>query len=443
VKETLKKIIVVLLQFEAKLVLKKYKPKIVAVTGSVGKTSTKDAIFTVLSTTFFVRKSSKSFNSEIGVPLTILGLPNAWNSPVGWLKNLFDGIALVLFPHKYPEWLVLEVGADRPGDIKSVAFWLKPEVSVITRLSDVPVHVEFFDSAEQVRLEKSQLVLATPKTGTVVLNGDDRLVSSLRPMAKGRVLTYGTKNGSQVVGRDFGFLYPPTPVDTAAPVPATATAFPVGIYFTADIAGEQVMVEIEGALGRQQMYSALAALSVGHALNVNLLKASEALRKHMAPPGRMNIIRGLNGSCIIDDTYNSSPVAATEALLTVKDIQAPGRKIAMFGDMLELGAHSRTEHEKLGKRTAEVAAEIYTVGPRSKWIYNAALEAGFDKDRIFWFDDSADAGLVLSERLQVGDVVLIKGSQGIRMEKAVAAVMAEPRRAAELLVRQEEEWAER
>lgn len=414
------------------MVLKKYKPKIVAITGSVGKTSTKDAIYTVLCTTFFVRKSRKSFNSEIGIPLTILGLPNAWNSPTGWLKNIFEGLTLILFPHKYPKWLVLEVGADRPGDIKSVAFWLKPDISVVTRLSEVPVHVEFFDSAEQVREEKSQLVRATPKEGTVILNADDRLVSSLRPLAKGKVITYGSKNKADVTGTEFGFSHS-----------SPDSSFPTGVSFVADVENQRVPVEIEGVLGRQQMYSTLAALTVGHVLNIDLEKASHALREHSAPPGRMRVLAGKNETCIIDDTYNSSPVAATEALLTLRDISVTGRKILVLGDMLELGAHSQTEHEKLGKRATEVASEIYTIGPRSKWTYNAALEADFNKESLFWFDDSADAGLVLAERLQPGDVVLVKGSQGIRTEKAVAAIMAQPEKAKDLLVRQEDAWESR
>jgi len=439
VKDLIRKIVIVLLQLEAKIVLKKYKPRIVAITGSVGKTSTKDAIYTVLATTFFVRKSSKSFNSEIGIPLTILGLPNAWNSPVGWIKNLFDGLALILFSHKYPEWLVLEVGADRPGDIKAVAFWLKPEVSIVTMMSAVPVHVEFFDSAEQVREEKSQLVRATPKNGTVILNADERLVSSLRTLATGKVLTYGAKNKADINGTQFGFSYG-VESNLQTNVSSQKHSFPTGIHFVADIQGEQELVEIEGALGRQQMYSTLAALAVGHVLKIDMEKATKAFRGHVSPPGRMNIVAGINNSCIIDDTYNSSPVAATEALHAIRDIAVSGRKIVVLGDMLELGSHSRTEHEKLGKLSAEVASEIYTVGPRSKWTYNAALEAGFSEDHLFWFADSADAGSMLAENLSPGDVVLVKGSQGIRMEKTVEAIMAEPERAKDLLVRQEKEW---
>lgn len=413
--------------------LKKYKPKIVAVTGSVGKTSTKDAIYTVLATTFFVRKSSKSFNSEIGVPLTILGLPNAWNNPLAWLKNVVDGLLLIVFTHKYPEWLVLEVGADRPGDIASVVSWLRPEVAVVTRLSEVPVHVEFFSSAEQVRQEKAQLILGgktAAEGGFAVLNGDDKLVSSMRSQAKGNVITFGTTNNSNIFGSDFRIVY-------------DQHGFPGGIAFTASVDGPVVPVQIDSSIGRQHMYTALAALAVGFALKVDVKEAAEALRTHSAPPGRMKILPGKNGSCIIDDTYNSSPVAVHEALETLKNVQAPGRKILVLGDMLELGAHSPEEHRKLGLKAASVADEIYLVGTRVADAQKAALAAGFPADHIFRFDSSIAAGDALTTRVQQGDIILAKGSQGTRMEKLVERILAEPMRAGELLVRQDAEWRDR
>src|SRR3989338_4025790 len=147
-KNLFKKLIVFIITLEARAVLRKYKPKIVAVTGSVGKTSAKDAIYAVLAKSARVRKSEKSFNSEVGLPLTVLGAPNAWSNPLRWLQNIVDGIFIILFTVEYPEWLVLEVGADRPGDIRSLSKWLQVDVAVITRLPEVPVHVEFFDSAE-------------------------------------------------------------------------------------------------------------------------------------------------------------------------------------------------------------------------------------------------------------------------------------------------------
>jgi len=133
-----KKIITLILEIESRIVLKKYNPTIIAVTGSVGKTSTKDAIYTVLSATpVLVRKSEKSFNSEIGVPLTILGCSNAWNNPLAWMKNIFLGLEIIIFHTKYPKCLILEIGADHPGDIKRITKWLKPDIAVITKISDI------------------------------------------------------------------------------------------------------------------------------------------------------------------------------------------------------------------------------------------------------------------------------------------------------------------
>ncbi len=426
-KEIFKKIITASLRFEAKLVLKKYKPKVVVVTGSVGKTSTKDAIYTVLATTFSVRKTSKSFNAEIGVPLTILGLPNAWNDPKAWLKNLLDGFLLLLVPHKYPEWLVIEVGADKPGDIASVAKWLHPEVAVVTRLSDVPVHVEFFASAEQVRYEKSQFVLASTKKTTVILNGDDKLVSSMRPLAQGRVLTYGSTMPADVSGNNF------------------KNNFSAGISYLASTKNQKAPVVVEGVLGRQHMYTTLAALAVAEALGIDLVNAAAALKNNDSPPGRMKILRGIRDSWIIDDTYNSSPIAASEALDTLKQLQpTTGRKIAVLGDMLELGTHSPAEHDRLGcKAAASGANQIYTVGSRAQGIFSSARAAGFSTENLFCFHDSAEAAVALAQNVGPGDIVLVKGSQGIRMEKIVEKIMAEPWRASELLVRQETEWKRR
>jgi len=176
-KSFFKSIVAVVLEFLARAVLRKYKPKIVAVTGSVGKTTTKDAIYTVLAENGrFVRKSEKSFNSEIGLPLTILGCANAWSNPFHWLVNFLKGLFLIIFRWTYPNILMLEIGADRPGDIERVTKWLKPNIAVLTRMGKVPVHVEYFSSPEAVRREKSFLAaaaLSEKEGGKVVLNIDD------------------------------------------------------------------------------------------------------------------------------------------------------------------------------------------------------------------------------------------------------------------------------
>ena len=135
-----KKALSYILIIESRLVLLKYKPKIVAITGSVGKTGTKDAVFAVISGVAYVRKSEKSYNSEIGLPLTILGCPNGWNNPYIWFRNILKGIWLFLAPHKYPKWLILEVGVGKPEDMQRTASWLKTDAVIITAIGKTPIH---------------------------------------------------------------------------------------------------------------------------------------------------------------------------------------------------------------------------------------------------------------------------------------------------------------
>ncbi len=425
--------IAILLQWEAQLVLAKYKPKIIAVTGSVGKTSTKDAIYAALESSHFVRKSDKTFNTEIGVPLTILGVPNAWSNPVLWVWNLIEGLALILFPNQYPKWLVLEVGADRPGDIKRIASWLHADIVVVTRLPDIPVHVEFFKSPEEVYAEKAHLVKGAKPGAITILNADDERVLSMRGDAKGLVRTYGFLEPADIAASHAKVLYREK----------EGRRFPEGMTFRADYAGSSVPVSVYGSVGMQGAYAALAALATAVSTDVNLVAAGEGLAKYTPPPGRMRLIAGLKGSLIIDDSYNASPVASEEAIKLLGTLEGAGRKIAMLGDMLELGKYSAEEHKELGKRAAGAVDLLLTVGFRARFIAEGALAAGFPESRILQYEDSKKAGKELEGLLQEGDVVLIKGSQSMRMERAVLEIMAQPEERENLLVRQEREWRER
>jgi len=184
-KKIFKKIIIQILIWESRLVLARYHPKIIAITGSVGKTSTKDAIFTVLSKFKIVRKSEKSFNSEIGLPLTILGLPNGWSNFLTWFENILRGFYLIIKKQPYPDYLVLEVGLGKPGDIiKNITPWLKPDIVVITSFPDKPVHIEFFESVDEIIKEKSALAYAIKPDGILVLNHDDEKVYALHDKSK-------------------------------------------------------------------------------------------------------------------------------------------------------------------------------------------------------------------------------------------------------------------
>jgi UDP-N-acetylmuramoyl-tripeptide--D-alanyl-D-alanine ligase len=428
-KNIFKKIIIAILTVEAKLVLKKYHPRIVAITGSVGKTSTKDALYAVLQKQFFVRRSLKSFNSEFGVPLTILDCPTGWTNPFIWIKNIGKGLSLILFKHHYPEWLILEVGADRPGDIEKVSKWLPADVVIYTRFGDTPVHVEFFRSVDHLIKEKSFLMQALKKDGILILNSDDKNVLALKERSKNKVFTYGFNEKADIRADNINIMY--------------EGDVPVGLMFKLEYAGKSMPVRMKNVLGQHQVYVALSAITAAFSLEIPPTDVLEALADYMPPSGRMRLIEGLKGSMVIDDTYNASPTAVLAGLETVKNLQVKGKKIAILGDMLELGSYAVNAHKDVGTKVSEACDYLFVVGPRSHYTVEAALEGGMSDKNVIEFKSSREAGKYAEGILGAGDVVFIKGSQSMRMEKAVEEIMLHPEDREKLLVRQEKEWQTR
>lgn len=430
-KKIFKKIIVSIITWQARLIVAKYKPKIIAITGSVGKTSTKDAIFTVLSKFKTVRKSEKSFNSEIGLPLTILGVHNGWNNVFMWIENIFRGFVVILSKQPYPEYLVLEVGVGKPGDIKKyVAPWLNPDMVVITRFPDKPVHVEFFGSVDKVIEEKSALAYAVKPSGVLILNHDDEKVYALHTKSKSRTVSYGFSENSTYQATYQSYIQ------------KQGSDIPEGIGFKLEHNGNTFPVILPHVVAMHYVGSALAALACASEAGCDLLMSINALKEYLLPPGRLNFIEGIKDSMLIDDTYNSSPVAVESAIHLLKDINAK-RKIVVLGDMLELGKFTEGEHREVGKHASTVADIIITVGPRAKFILAGAEESGFPKKNMYSFNKSIPAGEFLQGFIKKGDLVLIKGSQGVRLERAVELVMAHPEQKQSLLCRQEKEWRDR
>ncbi len=431
----LKQLLIAVLTLESRLIVAKYKPYIVAVTGSVGKTSTKDAIYDALKKHVpYARKSEKSMNSEIGLPLTVIGAPTAWRSFSGWMSNLRKGAGLILRRQEYPDTLILEIGADHPGDISSVARWLRADIVVVTQVSATPVHVEFFASPEQVFEEKASLAGALKKGGTLVLSADNDKVMSIASRVAdkdARVVSFGTSEGATVRGSGERVIYEGE----------GTSRIPSGCGFTVTVEGSAHEIVLSGIVGMPYMFPILAAVAVARAKGIAPDVAIGDLASYAAPRGRMNLIPGVNGSTLIDDTYNSSPDAALAALRTLRDIEMPGSRIAVLGDMLELGKYASDEHRRIGTEVVALGiGKLVTVGPRSRLTAQAAREAGMDAAMVTSFDTSIEAGEHLKSSVKEGDVVLIKGSQSIRMEKTVAILMRDPSRAGELLVRQEPEW---
>lgn len=428
-KNYLKKLIIFILTVEASYLLKRKNPKIIAITGSVGKTSTKDAIYTILKKHYPTRKNEKSFNSEIGVPLTVLGLPNAWNSNWGWFKNIVDGFFIAVFSKEYPEYLIVEAGIDRPGDMTNLTKWLEPDIVVLTRLPDVPVHVEYFSTPEAVATEKMKLVEALKPEGILIFNADDQIIQAQLETVRSKRIGFSRYLDSDFTVREDKVFYNDDE--------------PAGMTFVLENAGRRQEFKINGVLGPQQVYIYAAAVAVAAACGVDLGEQALALGTHTPPPGRMRVFKGIKGTIIIDDTYNSSPAATEQALAALGEIKYRRRKIAVLGDMLELGKFSQAEHERIGELVPKVADVLVTIGVRSRKIAEVALALGLPEQSVLQYEDSLKAGKELQNFIQSGDLVLVKASQSIRAEKTVEEIMLEPEQAVELLVRQDRAWEKR
>jgi UDP-N-acetylmuramoyl-tripeptide--D-alanyl-D-alanine ligase len=427
-KRLAKSVAVSLLALASRAVLRRYKPRIVMVTGSVGKTSTKDAIAQALSASFLVRKSEKSFNSEFGVPFTILGVTNPWGNPVAWLRVGLRAFALIALPNHYPNLLVLEVGADAPGDLAKILATAKPDALVVTRLPEIPVHVEFYATPEAVREEEFSPAEALPRDAPLIICADDPYALEMASRVPARLVTYGESAGSIVRLTDVDFLKDSGHVSGMRAVIASA--------------GERAEVAVKGSVGKTQLLPLAAAVAAAHALDIPLGGAVEALAGYEPSPGRGRLFAGINGSTVIDDSYNASPIAVEEALATLARFPGAKRRVAVLGDMLELGRYSVMEHERIGAHVAKVADLLVTVGIRAKRFAASAVEAGMSEGKVTMFDDSRAAAAALPALLKEGDVVLVKGSQSIRMERIALALLASPEDRVKLS-RQEPAWKRR
>lgn len=413
----------------AKKIVSKYEPQIIGITGSVGKTSTRQAIEVVLQDETRLGVSAKNFNNEIGVPLTVLGQKNSpGKSMVGWMKVLMHGYGLIMKKDpSYPETLVVEMGADHPGDIAYLMDIAPVDVGVLTNIG--PSHLEHFSTIEKVIREKKQIATKVKKGGIAILNIDNEYIREISDKLKGEKITYGFSEDADVQAielddeeHDINFQ---------------------GLRFKLVYKGSAVPVFLPNSFGFNALMASLAAAAVGISRGMNLVDIVQKLQNYSAPAGRMRRIDGIKHTLVIDDTYNASPESTIMGLNTLSKFTQlqGGRRIAVLGDMLELGSMEIEGHEQVGLYCVATHVDILlTVGTRGKLIAQSAIDAGMKFEHVMNVDNSEIAGKELQDLMQQGDVIYVKGSQGVRMEKIVKEVMADPLRAKEFLVRQSDAW---
>lgn len=434
----LKKILEKKLRYFAKRILKKYKPEVIGITGSVGKTSTKEVVFAVLEKKFRVRKNIKNYNNEIGVPLTIIGSESGKKNIFIWMIIFLKAYWLIIFKNRnYPEKLVLEMGADHPGDIEYLVKLAPCKIGIITAIGSLgPVHLEFFKSVDQLIDEKSNIIKHLSREGIAVLNRDDAHVFPLKRKTNAKIVSFGFVEHADLRASD---------VSIADHIEIKENKPVSGVRLKLHYKGSMVPVFLPQVLGKHQIYSALCAAAVGTIYDINLADIAEALKGYTPPPGRMRLIPGIKRTMIIDDSYNSSPVATIAALKTLETlhVEEGKRKYAVLGDMTELGTYTEEGHEEIGKYVARVADILVTIGEKGKIVAETAKKNNMPEDRVFGFANSERAGRFLQERIKEGDLILVKGSQAMRTEKVVKELMAEPMKAKELLVRQGKTWQDK
>lgn len=352
----------------------RFPTRIIGITGSVGKTSTKELTAAVLSSRYKTLKSEGNQNNEIGVPLTLLNLRH------------------------YHERAVIEMGMYTRGEIDLLCDLARPVVGVVTMIG--PVHLERLGSMEAIVAAKQELVAALPENGVAVLNMDDARVMSMAPHTRARVFTYGLDDGADL---------------WADEIESMGLS---GIRFRMHYRQDTLNVRVP-LLGRHSVHTALRASAVGLIEGLGWDEIIAGL-SGMSSQLRLVVIPGPRGSLLIDDTYNSSPDSALAALNLLADLD--GRRIAVLGDMLELGDAETQAHQVVGRRAADVADLLITVGARAQTIGRQAVLVGMAVDHVQMVDDAPAAVPLLEAWVQPGDVILVKGSLGMQMDRIVNAL---------------------
>lgn len=370
----------VALQRLATAIRDRYDFTLIGITGSAGKTTTKEMIATLAATERRTFKSWGNFNNLIGAPLCVGNVP--------------DDAQVV----------VSEMGMNHKGEIAQIAGWTRPHVGVYTNIA--PVHIEFFGTIEKIAEAKRELLENLAPGGVVVVNADNEQVVRISADFEGRKVTYGIDHEADVRAtniRERGLL---------------------GTHFTLQAEGEPRELDLV-LPGRHNLENLLAAIATARVIGISWDGIARGVAD-VKPAYHRGVIVECRGATIYDDTYNSNPYALKRALELMTQADVSGRRIAVIGDMLELGEAELQFHRDSGKAIPRSIDVIAGVGKRSKALLDGAREAGFGEAALHHFDDANAAGEFLKSEIREGDLVLIKGSRGIGLDKAVSMLEGAP-----------------
>jgi len=366
---------------------------VVGVTGSTGKTTTKDMLASVLGVRFKTVATERNLNNEIGVPLTLLAAA------------------------EYTDVIVCEMGMRGAGQIAELADIARPDIGVITNVGTS--HIGLLGTQEAIADAKGELARAIPLTGSVLVNGDDGYAAAVVRGAQARIISFGPGAHNDVRAEDIR-------LDRYGRASFSLACRGVRRDDGSGCEAEACAVTLPIA-GRHNVYNALAAAAVGLQLGLTFTEIAQGLAATQVTDMRMEVLHSPKGVTVINDAYNASPHSMSVAIMALMEMEATGRRCAVLGDMAELGAHSKDAHFGIGEDLAKQGIDLLvTVGEQARHIVEGARQAGLDGLRIHMFDDPCEAGGFLGEELRSGDTVLVKASRVMGLER-IAERLVTPR----------------
>jgi len=365
----------------ARLWRRRFRLPVLAVTGSAGKTTTKEMAAAILMKTKSVLKSEGNFNNLVGVPLSLLRLQEEHDAAV------------------------LEFGTNRPGEIEALAHIAEPGFGVVTNVG--PAHLEGLGTLDAIGKEKTSLFHLLPEDGIAVVNDDDDRIRRLAGKVRCRKVTFG-------MGKD---------ADVSAGNLRQEMDGKVRFHLRLHGIGTHVLLPVPG---EHNVRNALAAAASCSAMGSDIEQIRRGLADFKPVAGRMDIVRLRNGACMIDDTYNANPSSVEEAIKTLRMLRGVRRSTAVLGDMLELGSQAAAWHERVGGFLADSGIDtIFLRGKLSREVAAGAMERGFNPNCIFFFKTHEEIAGELDARISRGDWLLVKGSRGMKMEEIVRRIGAQ------------------
>jgi UDP-N-acetylmuramoyl-tripeptide--D-alanyl-D-alanine ligase len=357
---------------------RKYRTPVVALTGSNGKTTTKEMIAACLETTFPLLKTKGNLNNLIGLPLTLLTLTEK------------------------ERVVILEMGMNVPGEIRRLTEIAEPDVGLITNIQTV--HLEGMGSLERLKEEKGELFRRMRGDGTILVNQDDPRVMELASGYRGQKITFGIEHPAEVMAKEI------------------RPRGEEGTSFTLILEGEAMEIHLR-LLGRHFVANALSAVAAACLFGVEMKQVKEALEHFQPFPMRMEVVPLKGGMTLINDAYNANPNSMELALETLMEVKGKGRAIAVLGDMLELGEFAKEAHQQLGQKVGELSIDfLLTLGEEAPVVVESAIRHGSPPERTKVVGSHSEAVSILREMAQNGDWILVKGSRGMAMEKIVKSL---------------------